>query len=540
MNRAIKSTVSILLAAVLILAGFPGAALGVHAAGIWDCDHVFTAEEIPATCMSYAHTRHTCTQCGYAYKAYDDSQYSQWEPVYPADAPATQVEQKTQYRWSDSDGAEGWTDWSDWSDVLRAESDVRKVETRTVYRYLTAEYGPHNFENGTCSVCGDAGMEDIFELTEVSVGRVSAQPGETVTIPVTVESNLGFAAFSLEIRYDERVMLLTGIQPGPVLEASETGTFTGDADRSTVSWDDDRNTTGNGILLELTFRIPEGAKSGVYPVGIGFKNQNSHHFRDQNGRTGKVTFVAGQVALRPHDHDYTSNVTAPTCTEPGFTTYTCRCGDSYTADETPALGHDFGEGLCARCGASDPDYSAPVENPFADVKEGDYFLDPVLWAVERQITVGTSATAFSPNNPCTRAQIVTFLWRANGCPKPASDENPFEDVAETDYFYQAVLWAVEQKITVGMSATSFGPHLTCTRGQVATFLWRFAGEPEPEDQAAENPFNDVDESLYYCEPILWAVEQGITLGMGNGRFAPNNNCTRAQIVTFLYRALKDR
>ena len=176
-----------------------------------------------------------------------------------------------------------------------------------------------------------------------------------------------------------------------------------------------------------------------------------------------------------HTHNYTEVVTAPTCATKGYTTYTCECGDSYVADETTALGHDYSEGACRRCGEMDPDYQKPtdpVENPFTDVKGEDYFLDPVLWAVEKGITLGTSAEAFSPNNPCTRAQIVTFLWRANGSPEPESDENPFTDVAATDYFYKAVLWAVENKITMGMSATTFGPNAICNRGQVATFLCR--------------------------------------------------------------------
>ena len=272
-----------------------------------------------------------------------------------------------------------------------------------------------------------------------------------------------------------------------------------------------------------------------------------------------------------HVHDYTSVVTAPTCTESGYTTYTCDCGSSYISDEVPALGHDMGawnvlyhayctvDGqqirTCSRCDyteteaipATGHDWEGTEctqchetrENPFTDVPEEQWFANPVLWAVEKGITLGTSAEAFSPNNPCTRAQIVTFLWRANGSPEPESDENPFTDVAATDYFYKAVLWAVENRITMGMSATTFGPNAVCTRGQVATFLWRSAGEPEPENETQENPFTDVEETSYFYKPILWAVENGVTLGVGNGKFAPNTDCTRAQIVTFLYRALEE-
>lgn len=169
---------------------------------------------------------------------------------------------------------------------------------------------------------------------------------------------------------------------------------------------------------------------------------------------------------------------------------------------------------------------------FGDVKETDYFCDPVSWAVDNGITAGTSASTFSPTNTCTRAQVVTFLWRAAGEPIVKS-EKPFTDVPETEYYYDAVLWAVEKGITLGISATEFAPESPCTRAQVATFLWRYAGNPAPA--SAENPFQDVSSGEYYYTPVLWAVENGITAGTASGTFSPNAPCTRAQIVTFLYR-----
>ena len=200
--------------------------------------------------------------------------------------------------------------------------------------------------------------------------------------------------------------------------------------------------------------------------------------------------------------------------------------------------HEWMEGAllkhptCTICGAEDPDYVP--ENPFTDVLDSDYFLNPVLWAVDKGITAGTGNGQFSPNNPCTRGQVVTFLWRAAGQPEPESTENPFTDVSPADYFYQPVLWAVENGITAGLNATTFGPNTTCTRGQVVTFLWRAKGKPEPTN--AKNDFIDVSASDYFHAPVLWAVENGITAGMGGGKFAPNNPCTRGQVVTFLYRA----
>ena len=372
-----------------------------------------------------------------------------------------------------------------------------------------------------------------------------------------------------------------------------------------------------------------------------------------------------------HEHSYQSSVTAPTCTEEGYTTYTCACGDSYVGDKVPALGHTevvdpaveatctesgltegkhcsvceqvliaretvpakghaYENGICAVCGAEDPtnpsepeetdptdpsepeetdptdpsepeetdptDPSEPEEtdptdpsepgetdptnpsepeehthqfsewitvkeptgreegmeerrcvcgeiesravpkltNPFSDVKKTDYFYDSVLWAAHRGITSGITATRFAPTQPCTRAQVVTFLWRAAGEPEPVSGKKPFTDVNPAAYYYKAVLWAVEEGITSGMSATTFGPNRACTRGQVVTFLWRTAGEPEAVHQ--ENSFTDVNPGAFYYKAVLWAVENGITTGMGSGSFAPGSTCTRGQIVTFLYRA----
>ena len=179
------------------------------------------------------------------------------------------------------------------------------------------------------------------------------------------------------------------------------------------------------------------------------------------------------------------------------------------------------------------DVGQPIANPFTDVKENDYFYDAVLWAVENGITSGISPTSFGPNNSCTRAQAVTFLWRAYGKPAPSGSDNPFRDVKSSDYYYEAVLWAVENGITTGISPTSFGPDSRCTRGQIVTFLHRSAGKPAPS--GSDNPFRDVKSSDYYYEAVLWAVENGITTGVSSTSFAPNSYCTRGQIVCFLHR-----
>ena len=173
------------------------------------------------------------------------------------------------------------------------------------------------------------------------------------------------------------------------------------------------------------------------------------------------------------------------------------------------------------------------ENPFTDVKEGDYFYDAILWAVKTDITKGTSATTFEPAWICTRGQMVTFLYRAAGEPAVTAKECVFTDVAANAYYYNAVLWAVEKGITYGVSATEFAPEEPVTRGQVVTFLYRYAGEPGVSNKIT---FTDVAEGEYYYNAVLWALGTGITNGVSATEFAPKEGCTRGQIVTFLYRA----
>lgn len=172
-------------------------------------------------------------------------------------------------------------------------------------------------------------------------------------------------------------------------------------------------------------------------------------------------------------------------------------------------------------------------NPFVDVKESDYFYSAVAWAVPSGVTAGVDATHFGPNKTCTRAQAVTFIYRAAGSPDVSGVANPFKDVKESDYFYNAVLWAVQNGITAGMSADTFAPNGNCTRAQIVCFIHRWAGSPEVANAA--NPFKDVKESDYFYKAVLWAVENNITAGMSATTFAPNNKCTRGQIVCFLQR-----
>ena len=177
----------------------------------------------------------------------------------------------------------------------------------------------------------------------------------------------------------------------------------------------------------------------------------------------------------------------------------------------------------------------PQTGVFVDVATGSYYEDAVDWAVENGITKGTDDTHFSPDGICTRAQAVTFLWRAAGSPEPETRAMPFTDVPVGSYYYDAVLWAVENGITEGTSNTRFSPNATCTRAQIVAFLWRSEKSPAA---SSRNPFADVKSSAYYADAVLWAVKEDITKGTTNTTFSPNADCTRAQIVTFLWRCKK--
>ena len=275
--------------------------------------------------------------------------------------------------------------------------------------------------------------------------------------------------------------------------------------------------------------------------------------------------VFHQVEVISCAHSYSAVVTKPTCTEGGYTTYTCSlCGHSYVADQTAALGHGWSgwqtlqavtcteNGLeqraCTRCGLTETrTLTAPGHNwqgtectrcglsrktPFDDVVPGSYYEEPVRWAVANGITSGTDASHFSPGQACSRAQVVTFLWAAKGKPA-ATGENPFTDVPAGSWYEKPVLWAKANGVTSGLSATEFGANADCTRAQVVTFLWAAKGKPAA---TGENPFTDVPAGAWYEQPVLWAKANGITSGISNTEFGANAVCTRAQVVTFLYKA----
>lgn len=267
-----------------------------------------------------------------------------------------------------------------------------------------------------------------------------------------------------------------------------------------------------------------------------------------------VVCLAQETASIPHlGHTYHESVIPPSCTARGYTEHYCPgCGDRYRTDYVPALGHRYDYGTitkeptwtamgrmrytCLGCGDTYLETIPILTNPFCDIAQDVYYTTPVLWAAGSGITAGVDATHFAPDQPCNRAQVVTFLWRRAGKPTPQSRENPFRDVPAGSFYEQAVLWAYQQGITTGIDADIFSPDTTCNRAQVVTFLHRFRGCPEPFLTVS---FPDVPTGSFYHKAVLWAAEKEITLGMDGGRFCPNLTCNRAQIVTFLYRDAKN-
>ena len=227
------------------------------------------------------------------------------------------------------------------------------------------------------------------------------------------------------------------------------------------------------------------------------------------------------------DQSYTAEAGQPT---PAFSGTPTRTGYTFAGWDREIPGTMPAENLTIR--ALWEKMPAPSSS-FTDITPGAYYEKAVTWAVDNGITNGTSDTTFSPNDACNRGQLVTFLWRMAGKPIAQNRNNPFTDVKEGTFCYEAVLWAAEQGITTGKTATTFCPAETCTRGQAITFLWRYAGKPAPKTQTRQ--FTDVAAGSFCDQAVLWAVENGITNGKSAAIFDPMGKCTRAQAVTFLYR-----
>lgn len=388
---------------------------------------------------------------------------------------------------------------------------------------------------GTKTVCGfyfnTAG--NAAALKEKDKNYTKNQTNEKIFADNAVFAVLnGGMIPSWEGWYKDKFELVTPIRDGYKFEGwYESEDFSGSAvtDASVgktyyAKWTEDKDDSIYGQSKNVDLGII--AEGGSTSATVGFtgtialdRAESDHNYftADISGMTVTITPVDG---LKPG----TYNDTIYVYTKTGAThfIYVTLTVTEKSADADQPQG-DLPFWLPAAIGS----------NPFSDVAGGAYYNEAVRWAVKNGIASGTDAKHFSPDAACTRGQAVTFLWRAAGCPAPALAENPFADVKSTDYCYDAVLWAVQTGVAKGTSASTFSPDAPCTRGQIVTFLYRAAGSPSGY---ANSGYTDVPETSYCAAPVAWAVALRVTSGTSAITFSPDALCTRAQIVTFLYRA----
>jgi len=321
----------------------------------------------------------------------------------------------------------------------------------------------------------------------VTVNGAELESGEKTELSVDIQSNPGLAAWMFEVTWDEELMSLDkdSVKMGEGFSDGSMIVNDTQPGKLIVTWYCVKNVSADGQLFAFSLNAD---KAGNCPVNISCSEVNTI---DVKGNPVKVSTSGAKVTIQGDE----TSVPPVSVTPP----------------------------------APKPEDSVKLQ--FSDVKAGQYFYDAVMWAAENNITTGTGGSFFSPDTTCTRAQTVTFLWRAAGCPEPENYVNQFKDVKAGAYYSKAVLWAVEQGITNGISKDKFGPDETVSRAQVVTFLWRMAGSVKTEG----NGFEDVKEGKYYFDAVEWAVGMDITNGTSKNAFSPDAGCTRAQIVTFLYR-----
>ena len=520
---------------------------------------------------------------------------------------------------ADTRAMKGWFTVSDPELILTNAMTDGKAFTVSARVYVPASV----FSTGTGSWDGSDKHNMIASLGDTSFGLriTTGSGGGTTSVHAFVGDGRSWYQINTEKLGNEFVDqwhdiavtyqgsdLILYVDGQVVAERDDAGNVYNSGVPFGVGWDPTKSLRTSELTLESIV---------VYNEALTIDELNgTHRAADENVL---LWMDFEKVEIQEHEHSYEAVVTAPTCTEGGYTTYTCACGDTYVADETAALGHTAAEAVienvvdatcteagsyesvvyCSVCDAEISRDTVAVEalghteevlaavdatctetgltegkkcsvcdeilvaqevvpatghswkgtgcencdetreNPFVDVNEKTHasFFDAILWAVEEGITTGTDATHFNPNGKCDRATIVTFLWRAAGKPEPTTTENPFADVKESHFFYKAVLWAYENGITTGIDATHFNPYGKCTRAQVVTFLWRAEGKPAPT--STESTFTDVTNAKeFYYNAVLWAAENGITNGINATTFGVNSICNRAQVVTFLYRCAK--
>ena len=378
---------------------------------------------------------------------------------------------------------------------------VLPTPTRTGYAFLGWTDGSHTYQGGDAyTVTAEATLTATWKKTAFTITLDYANNGETAT------ENRG-------ANEGDTITLPTPTRSGRY---------------AFVHWTDGKNTFAGGSTYTVTADVTLTAVWSY--TGSSSSDSSSSRY------TVSVPTVAnGTVSVTPSSASKGTTVTI-----------TVKPNDGYELDKLTVTDQNGNRISLSDKGNGEYTFTMPsgkvsVDAAFAkietvinfrDVAQSDYFYEAVKWAVEKGVTEGTSATTFSPNASCTRAQMVTFLWRSAGSPAPKTAANPFKDISANDYYYDAVLWAVEQGITSGTSADTFAPSATVSRAQTVTFLYRAAGSPA----VSGGSFSDVAANAYYANAVAWASQNNITSGTGGGKFSPSSDCTRGQIVTLLYRA----
>ena len=417
--------------------------------------------------------------------------------------------------------------------------------------------------------CGDAVLDsrELVGSKTTALGTMTAT-GEGANRSVTVDLNTDAGSFDLTlIGTDNGVMDLTvthtyvdeegnpqeltrQYSSVPVIKNGQiTGLIPVDGDQTIQL--DVPNSEAEG-KMEYWLANPgdnvTGPEEGYYPYN---PNPDDNEMPDISSGSSGSSSVSnpssvmienienGHVTISPKTASKGDTVTLIVCPDKGYTLETLTVTDK-NGNEIELTGKGDGRYTFKMPGSKVTVKATFMEdnsmlNFFVDVPADAYYHDAVLWAAENGITGGVDDTHFAPNASCTRAQAVTFLWRVAGSPVPKTTAMPFADVKAGSYYYDAVLWAIEQGVTKGTSDTTFSPNATCSRAQIVTFLWRSQKSPSAD---GVNPFTDVAADAYYASAVLWAAENGITGGTTATTFSPNANCTRAQIVIFLHRCMK--
>mgnify|MGYP002710012061 CR=1 FL=1 len=404
----------------------------------------------------------------------------------------------------------------------------------------------------------------VYSWTYMSSQPSFEDTAKNNKVTCTVKEHQGASAdgktYTFTIQYPEISIQVLGVtldKQTMSLTAGSTGTLTAtinptNAANKSLTWTSDNTAVAtvneNGVVTavaegtaKITVKTADGEKTAVCTVTVTAKTSGSSSSSSSSRPSYPITTPDktenGSVTVTPKSAKRGSTVTITVTPDAGYVldelTVTDKDGKELSLTKKSDTEYTFV--MPAGKVEITPSFVKQAEEPsrvFVDVKTGDYFYDAVQWAVEKGITNGTSAETFSPEDPCTRAQIVTFLWRAAGSPV-VNYAMDLSDVAGDAYYAEAVRWALSEGITTGTSADQFSPDAVCTREQAVTFLYRAAGSPAV---SGESTFEDVGADDYYARAVAWAAQNGVTNGISQVLFGTGSDCTRAQIVTFLYRA----